>query len=483
MGYLPDRMNPESFAVARGDLERLVALRSTQHECSISWGVIAGGKLALTGAQARAPDALPTTDTVFRIASMTKSFTATSILMLRDSGLLGLDDPVAELAPELAAVVGPTTDSPPITVRHLLSMAGGLATDDAWADRHLDMSDDELDDVLGRGVTSAWVPEAWGEYSNLGFAMLGRVIRRVSARRPQEFISEYILRPLGMDRTTWVQPDHDDWARPYEVRDGERVADGAPLADGAIAPMGGLWSSVSDLARWVAWFADAFPARDDPDTGVLRRASRREMQQVHRAFATTHGPASGEGDEAIPERTDGGGYGFGLFVIHDMHFGHFVSHSGGLPGYGSNMRWLPGRGIGVVALANSTYAPMSMMTRRMLEIIDEHGLVPSAPSEPSAALVEAAARLAALLSSWTDEGANELLADNVALDDSFTRRAARAAALTSVHGALAVDAVAAVTPMRGRATMRHADGTERHVDLELSPLVPPRLQLYEVVEE
>jgi CubicO group peptidase (beta-lactamase class C family) len=475
-------MNPDSFADARSDLERLVALRSAQHKCSISWAVIADGELTLTGAHRAEPDALPSEHTVFRIASMTKSFTASSILMLRDSGLLRLDDSVAEIAPEFAAVVGPTTDSPPITVRHLLSMAGGLATDDAWADRHVDMSDDQLDALLGHGLTSAWVPDGCGEYSNLGFAMLGRVIRRVSGQRAQEFISENLLRPLGMNRTTWVQPDHDDWARPYRVEEDQRVADVAPLADGAIAPMGGLWSCVVDLARWVAWLADAFPARDDPDTGPLRRASRREMQQVHRAFATTQTPAGGEGDEATPERIDGGGYGFGLFVTHDARFGHFVAHSGGLPGYGSNMRWLPGRGIGVIALGNSTYTPMSMMARRMLEVIDDHGLVPTAPCQPSAALVDAAQRLAALLSSWTDASANELFADNVALDDSFSRRARRAGELASVHGALAVEAVAAVTPMRGRATMRHVDGTERQVDLELSPLVPTRLQLYEVVE-
>ncbi|MEY2582382.1 MAG: hypothetical protein QOE09_2231 [Ilumatobacteraceae bacterium] len=477
-----DDVTADSFSASRADLERLVALRSRQVQCSILWGVVANGELVLTGAHACEPDPLPTGDTVFRIASMTKSFTAASIMILRDRGLLRLDDPVGEIAPELAAVVGPTTDSPPVTVRHLLSMAGGLATDDAWADRHLDLPDDGLDELVRQGATFAWPPHASGEYSNLGFAMLGRVIRRVSGDRAQDFITENLLQPLGMARTTWVQPDHDDWARPYVVRDDQRVADVAPLADGALAPMGGLWSSVSDLARWVAWLTDAFPARDDLDDGPLRRASRREMQQVHRAFPTTQNAASGEGDEATPARTDGGGYGFGLFVTHDVRFGHFVAHSGGLPGYGSNMRWLPGRGIGVIALGNSTYAPMSTMARRMLEIVDDHGLVPAGSCPASAALVDGARRLAALLSDWTDGAANELFADNVAMDESYSRRARQASELTATHGSLSAKTVAAVTPMRGRVTMRHADGTERGFDLELSPLVPPRLQLYELLE-
>ncbi len=113
-------MPTDPFNAARADIERLVALRSRQRQCSISWGVVADGELVMTGAQAAEPDALPTEHTVFRIASMTKSFTASAILLLRDRGLLRLDDPIAEIAPEFAAVVGPTTDSPPITVRHLL---------------------------------------------------------------------------------------------------------------------------------------------------------------------------------------------------------------------------------------------------------------------------------------------------------------------------------------------------------------------------
>jgi Beta-lactamase len=194
-----------------------------------------------------------------------------------------------------------------------------------------------------------------------------------------------------------------------------------------------------------------------------------------------HSPVTGEGDDLVPERIDGGGYGFGLFVTHDTRFGHFISHSGGLPGYGSNMRWLPGSGVGVIALANVTYAPMAMLARRLLEIIDDHVGIVDAPCRPSDALVDAAERLAALLSAWTDQAAESLFADNVAIDDPLARRAAAAADLVRDHGPLALTSVTAVTPMRGRATMRHSDGAELVLDLEMCPLLPPRLQLYEVV--
>jgi CubicO group peptidase (beta-lactamase class C family) len=474
-------MSSDSFAEARPDLERLVARRSQEHQCSIAWGVVADGELVLRGAHPTEPDALPTEQTIFRIASMTKSFTAAAVMILRDRGALRLDDVVADIAPECSAVVGPTSDSPPITVRHLLSMAAGMVTDDTWADRHLDISDDDLDDLLANGATFAWPPQSHGEYSNLGFAMLGRVVQRVSGRRAQQFITENVLLQLGMNRTTWKPPNHDDWARPYVVRDATRVEDLVPLRDGAFAPMGGLWSCVSDLARWVAWLADAFPARDGDESGPLCRASRREMQQVQRTWPTVRAPASGEGDDAVPERIDGGGYGFGLFVTHDDRFGHFVAHSGGLPGYGSNMRWLPGRGVGVIALGNVTYAPMSLLARRMLEVVDDHGLVAAVPVRPSVALKEASHKLALLLSDWTVHDADELFADNVDLDESLARRAESAKQLIGERGTLTLISVEAETPMRGRATMRCADGTDLKIDLDLSPLVPPRIQFYEVV--
>ena len=324
--------------------------------------------------------------------------------------------------------------------------------------------------MVAAGPLFAMPPGTGYEYSNLGYGVIGRVIERVTGERPQDVIDRLLIRPLALDRTTWTQPEHDDWARPYRVEDGHPVADGPPLGDGALAPMGGLWSTVEDVVRVMAFFDDAFPARDGDDDGPLRRASRREQQQVHRAVAVARTEATGEGLDHVPERIDGGGYGFGLQVIHDQRFGHIVGHSGGLPGYGSNMRWLPGRRVGAVALANSTYAPMRLLTRRMLEVLDDHQLVPPVVVPVSPMLERAADELLALINDWSDEAADALFADNVALDESYERRARQASEIVSTHGRLTRQKIEATFATDGTVTATAADGREVKVWLALAPL-------------
>ena len=125
------------------------------------------------------------------------------------------------------------------------------------------------------------------EYSNLGYGILGQVVEAAAGRRLQDYVSRHFLTPLGMADTIWEAARARQGARlarPYRVVDGVAIPDAEPLGDGAIAPMGGLWSTVADLAVWVAFLADAFPPRDGADDGPLRRASRREMQQVTRSI-------------------------------------------------------------------------------------------------------------------------------------------------------------------------------------------------------
>ncbi|NDE59102.1 MAG: class A beta-lactamase-related serine hydrolase [Acidimicrobiia bacterium] len=395
------------------DIVAPLAQRSID-ECrtpAMAWGVVVDGSLATAGSQGEGIDE----NTPFRIASMTKSFTAAAVLGLRDEGVLSLDHPVADYVPELASVRGPD-DSAPITLRHLLSMSAGMATDDAWADRHLDASITFMNDVYNSGVRFAVKPGEAFEYSNLGFAMIGRVVHNVTGRRVRDHVDERLLRPLGMSNTTWDEPNTPS-ARPHRVHDGRTIHDGPePLGDGEISPMGGLWSTVADLARWVAWLDEANAGRDS-GTGDLRASSRREMQTMN-----TYLGASTLDGVAAPS-----GYGFGLLVRDDATLGMVAGHSGGLPGYGSNMRWKKGSGVGVIGLANVTYAPMTVFTHRALSALHGAGFVPATSMQLASELRQRCERLVALLNSWNDDAARELFADNVVLDDAFEYRADEAA--------------------------------------------------------
>jgi CubicO group peptidase (beta-lactamase class C family) len=392
---------------------------------------------------------------------MTKSFTAAALMSLVVEGRVRLDEPAATYVPPLAAWRGPTTDGPPITVRHLVSMEAGLPNDDPWADRHNDMGAREMDALLEAGAVFAWTPGVRFEYANLGWGLVGRVIEAAAGVTTQDLDRTRLLEPLGMTSTTWTRPDGRVVAEPYRWVDGDWVHDGEPVGDGAIAPMGGLWSTVRDLATWVGFYQDAWPPRDDPDDGPLPRWARREMQQLRRVDDVRRARPRPDG----PSRDIAVGYGIGLGVRHDPRLGHVVGHSGGLPGYGSHMRWLPERGVGVVALSNVTYGAMSAACDEALDVLaDRDGLGPGRPPD-APALREAATRAAALLSAWSDERADALFTDNVALDEPYDRRAREAADLVARHGPLEVDEVEPETPLRGAFT---AAGGLVRVDLAIA---------------
>ena len=342
----------------------------------MAYGIVAGGTLVHTAGYGQrwlggpAPDA----GTVFRIASMTKSFTAAAVLALRDDGALRLDDPVAYLVPELRGMRQVSADSPDITVRHLLTMTAGFPTDDPWGDRQQGLPLADFATLLNRGVRQAWAPGTCFEYSNLGYALLGRVVAAAAGSRYQEFVASRLLGPLGLDRTGYELAGFE----PAEVARGyQRGADGwaelAPDGDGAFAPMGGVFSCVRDLAGWVTGLAAGFPAGAEADGGPhpLRRASRREMQLPQIALPpATALPLAGLGSQLS--------YGFGLFIEEHPAWGRLVFHGGGYPGFGSHMRWHPASGLAVIVLANSTYAAAHPLAGKLLD-----ALLRAAPAPPA----------------------------------------------------------------------------------------------------
>ncbi len=223
-----------------------------------------------------------------------------------------------------------------------------------------------------------------------------------------------LLGPLGMAATSYL-PDSvpgNLLASGYVRRDEQWEPE--PIAGyGALASMGGLLTSVEDLARWVAGLADAFPARDDPDGAhPLCRASRREMQQVHRPLPPE---LAFDGAGGSPTLT-AGGYGMGLFVVTDLEIGTTVGHGGGYPGFGSHMRWHPGTGLGVVALANARYAQVHGPTEEALRTLVRSGAVPPRRVRASASTERLRQAADRLLLAWDDDLADSVFAANMDLD-------------------------------------------------------------------
>jgi CubicO group peptidase (beta-lactamase class C family) len=451
------------------------------HVPGAAWGIVVDGELAHSGAAgfrdlaSRAPvDA----DTVFRIASMTKSFTAMSILKLRDEGRLSLDDPAERYVPELKGLAYPTSDSPRITIRHLLSHSGGFPEDNPWGDRQLAATDDDLARMLRGGVPFSNAPGVAYEYSNYGFAILGRIVANVSGRSYDAFVTQTILQPLGMTATTLhverVPPPR--LALGYRWED-ERWKEEPQLPHGAFGAMGGMLTSVRDLSKYVAVFLSAWPPRDGAETAPIARASLREMQQAWRPSATR--VARDEASGAL--QLTASSYAFGLGVTQTCEFRLSVAHSGGLPGFGSLMRWLPEYGVGVVALGNLTYTGWGRAAADAIDRLAKTGALQPRVAQPSKALVDARDGVSRLVQRWDDAAAERLAAVNLFLDESKDRRRAAIEKLRSEVGACSLpdrfDDVE--NALRGRWTMTCERGA-LDLAITLAPTMPPAVQFLSV---
>ena len=139
-----------------------------------------------------------TRDSLFRIASMTKAFTALTVLKLRDDGRLRLDAPAADYVPELRTWKYPTEDTAPLRVRDLLNHVSGFVTDDPWGDRQQPLAEADFTQMLRAGVPFTSTPGTRMEYSNLGYALLGRIITNVSQQPYADTITSTLLQPLAM---------------------------------------------------------------------------------------------------------------------------------------------------------------------------------------------------------------------------------------------------------------------------------------------
>ncbi|HRW06709.1 MAG TPA: serine hydrolase domain-containing protein [Caldilineaceae bacterium] len=481
---LPDNDRIARIQAACPALEPLFRGHAEQnHVPGVAYGVVAGGELIFShsfGVRELTTQAPVDADTVFRIASMTKSFTAAAILHLRDTGNVRLDEAVAVYVPELAGLRYPTADSAPITVRQLLTMSAGWPQDDPWADRQLYRADGAMSAFYRDGVAWSNPPGMLFEYSNYGYMVLGRIITNVSGIPAVDYINRELLQPLGMTSTFWdptaVPPAR--LAHGYRWEDEQWKEEVLLPCGGDVACFAGIFTTVRDLARWVHFFLDAWPPRDDAETAPLRRSTRREMQQI----GAVDVPELKIPSDGSPPTMSSGGYGFGIQINHDGQLCS-VGHGGGLPGFGSQMRWLPTYDLGIVALGNVTYAGYrKLCIDALAQLVAAAGLQPRQP-QVAPALAAARAGIIRLMTTWDEDVAADLFADNLLLDSDAEHRQREVAALVARHGPLHSEGPFTVENwLRGTWRMAGERGWVE-VSITLSPTVPPRVQEWEMVSQ
>src|ERR1700691_271782 len=178
---------------------------------AIAYGIVVGGELVHSaGFGARVLGAgPPDSGTVFGLAPMSKRSPAPAILRRRDAGALALDDRAGQYVPELAGWAGGSADAAPVTIRQLLTMTAGFPTDDPRGDRQQGLPITAFDQLLAAGVSFNWAPGTRFEYSNLGYAILGRVLTMASGVLYDEFIRTRLLAPLGLGRTGFNADEFD----------------------------------------------------------------------------------------------------------------------------------------------------------------------------------------------------------------------------------------------------------------------------------
>ena len=463
----------EAIEIAR---RRFTTAREEFDVPGIAFGVLHQGELAYVeglGETTRGRGVVPDADSVFRIASMTKSFTAAAVLLLRDRGQLRLDDAVDEHCPWVAGIAVPD-GSAPITVRDLLTMQAGLPTDDPWGDRQESLPIADFDALVAGGLRFATPPRSAFEYSNLGYALLGRVISQVSGSDYRDFVRSELLVPLGMGSTRFEAAlvPADRLVQGYAPAVGALVDE--PFTEpGAFSAMGGLLSSVRDLGTWVGGFVAALdaplaaPAFDHP----LSRASRREMQEPQRLVDTLVIPREGSTPRVVTTS-----YAYGLMTDDDHDWGRFVSHSGGYPGFGSHMRWHAPSGWGIIALGNRTYTNMRLIaSQALLEIVEG---VPRTRGPVLWPETVAAMDVAeSLLARWDNDLADANLAMNVDLDQPRSERRDQWQALSAEVGSARRDEASpeSDSPAHARWWVTGETGRVR-LEVRLTPELPPRIQ-------
>lgn len=291
--------------------------------------------------------------TVFRLASVTKTFIWTAVMMQVDAGRLDLD---ADINDYLEEIEIHDTFEPPVTMRHLMTHTAGFEES-----INVYVADDNDTRSLAEALSMTqparvFPPGSRTSYSNWGAALAARVVERLADKPYQRVVEEDLLRPLGMDDTHYVlahsalePPLSQRMATGYEYTDG-RHQPTSPSELGAFAPVGAIASTAADMTRYMR-----FHLNGGEFNGV--RLLSREAHAVlwQRAF--------GE-----PSTATGVSHGFQVKMNHNLTV---IGHGGTMAGYLADMMLAPELGIGVFVAQNSGQGggrpAVQSITQRIIE--------------------------------------------------------------------------------------------------------------------
>lgn len=309
---------------------------------SITVGIVAGSQLAWTrsvGFADMKAHRLANRNTVYRIGSITKPFTAVMLMQLIAAGKVQLSDPVERYLPEVQQIAAKPPGAAPFTFLQLATMTGGLAREP------------EQVGPFWTGPVSTWEktlfsalphtsyispPGTEYSYSNIGYAILGAALARAAGQPYVDWERQHVLRPLGMERTRFeIDPTiASDVAVGYEVRgdgtlDDQTAAREAREGRGYKVPNGAIFTTVDDLARFVV-----FELSRGPES-VLPRSM---LDEAFEGIVTT-------------DRDMELGYGLGFMAMRRDDY-TFLGHNGGVAGYVAAMYYDRGMKLGVVLFRN-----------------------------------------------------------------------------------------------------------------------------------
>ncbi|MGI8308085.1 serine hydrolase domain-containing protein [Saccharopolyspora hattusasensis] len=325
----------------RALLRRLAVEQSENRVPSLIAGLIRDGETIWVDTRGQVGGRPSTTDTQYRVGSITKTFVAVLVMRLRDESRLDLADKLDEYVPGTS--IGKQS------IGQILSHSSGLTAEPAgqWWERTPGGSADELLSTIDEHARRP-TPRHGFHYSNVGFGVLGELVSRLRGAPWGEVLQSEILEPLGMKRTTLspVAPH----AEGFAVHPWADVVLPEPAEDaGAMAPAGQLWSTFEDMASWARFVSG--------DTGeVLHPATVAEMR------------LPGSVDDGPEWR---GGYGLGLQLM--RHRGRrLAGHTGSMPGFLATVWTDPAEATGVIFMANTTAGVTGALATDLLDLLAEH---------------------------------------------------------------------------------------------------------------